>query len=85
MSFEKHAIVAAFLAEHERVPYQNVYKLIAEALYEKVAMYEEQEALQSSVAVDPLPMLYKLLSNAAARGDTNVIDVASKAIQRITF
>lgn len=85
MSFEKHATVAAFLTEHNRVPYENVYKLIAEALYEKVAYYEEQEALNNSVNVDPLPMLYKLLSSAAAKGDTNIIDVASKAIQRITF
>lgn len=85
MSFEKHATVAAFLAENSRTPYENVYQLIAEALYEKLAMYEEQEALEGSVAVDPLPMLYKLLNNAAAKGDTNVIDVASRAIQRITF
>lgn len=85
MSFEKHATVAAFLAENSRAPYENVYKLIAEALYEKLAMYEEQEALENSAAVGPLPMLYKLLNNAAAKGDTNVIDVASKAIQRITF
>jgi hypothetical protein len=85
MSFEKHATVAAFLAENNRTPYENVYQLIAEALYEKLAVYEEQEALENSIPVDPLPMLYKLLNNAAAKGDTNVIDVASKAIQRITF
>ena len=85
MSFEKHATVAAFLEENSRTPYENVYQLIAEALYEKVVAYEEQEALENSIPVDPLPMLYKLLTNAAANGHTEVIDVASKAIQRITF
>lgn len=85
MSFEKHATVAAFLSENSRVPYENVYQLIAEALYEKLAKYEEQEALGNSADVDPIPMLYKLLNNAAAKGDIAIIDVASKAIQRITF
>jgi len=45
----------------------------------------EQQAIDASKSVDPLPMLYKLLANAAANGHTDVIDVASKAIQRIKY
>lgn len=43
----------------------------------------EQEALDVSKSVDPLPMLYKLLNSAAGRGDIGTIDTASKAIQRL--
>lgn len=90
MSFEKHAIVAPFLSLHgsRNNPYETeveLYKALAYALYEKLTKYEEQEAIDSTAPVDPLPMLYKLLTNAAANGHTDVIDVASKAIQRIKY
>lgn len=90
MSFERHATVAPFLALHgtRHNPYQTeveLYKALSYALYEKLTKYEEQEAINSTTPVDPLPMLYKLLNSAAANGNTEVIDVASKAIQRITF
>lgn len=90
MSFEKHSIVSAFVETYGS-PYclydteDKLYKAIAYALWEKLTKYEEQEALDSASVVDPFPMLYKLLNNAAAIGDTKTIDVASKAIQRITF
>lgn len=86
MSFEKHPVVAAFLTVNSYTAYPlkaDLYHAIAYALYEKLTKYEEQEALDNAESVDPLPMLYKLLNSAAAKGDTQIIDVASKAIQRL--
>lgn len=88
MSFERHAIVASHLARLEHMSKNeelSVYKQLAQELYQQLTKYEEQEAIDSTASVDPLPMLYKLLANAAANGHTDVIDVASKAIQRIKY
>lgn len=90
MSFSKHATVAPFLALHgtRQNPYQTeaeLYKALAYALYEKLNKYEEQEAVNSTNFVNPLPDLYKLLANGALTGNAEVIDVASKAIQRIKY
>lgn len=90
MSFEKHHIVAPYLAIYEAghsgfKSKSDLYETLARVLQEKVQHYEEQEALQETKIEDPFPIMYKTLKNAAGRGDWEAVETLSKAIQRINF
>ena len=87
MQTETNREIVQILYAHGHSTYHPVLAQALEDYFEgKIQkLKDEQEALDAVNGTDPLPMLYKLLNNAAAKGDTDVIDVASKAIQRITF
>jgi len=79
--------IVQILYQHGHSTYHPVLANALEDYFEaKIQqLLNEQEALSVANGADPLPMLYKLLNSAAANGDTETIDVASKAIQRIKY
>lgn len=90
MSFEKHHIVAPFLAIYKNGhsgfnSKEALYEGIAKALQAKLQEYEEEAALEESEVTNPAPMMYKTLKNATARGDWEAVNILSQAIQRINF
>jgi hypothetical protein len=89
MSFEKHHIVAPFLAVYKNghsgfESKEALYEGIAKALQAKLQEYEETAALTriNHYEVAKMNVLYKL-SEATKNDDRDGVTVYSQALQRI--